>query len=196
MAEAGAASAVARCRAHSLNAEREGALLLELFTRDGVGTLISRMPFESTRAADISDIPGILDLVVPLERQGVLIERTRERLEEEIEDYQVVERDQTVIGCAALHGETGGRLGELACLVLHPDYQGEGRGEALLGTIERLAIQRGFQGLFVLTTQTAHWFRERGFEPCELEALPIARQKTYNRSRNSKILIKTLGPKA
>lgn len=179
-------------RAHSLNAEIEGALLLELFTRDGVGTLISRMPFESTRAAQTCDIPGILDLVVPLEQQGILIERSRERLEEDIQDYQVVERDQTVIGCAALHGESGAQLGELACLVLHPDYQGEGRGEALLQTIESLAIQRGFSGLYVLTTQTTHWFRERGFEPADLEALPAARQKTYNRSRNSKILIKSL----
>lgn len=180
-------------RAHYLNWQVEGALLLELFTRDGVGTLISRAPFETLREARVSDVPGILDLIVPLERQGVLVARSRERLEGDIEDYVVIERDGTIIGCAALHGFPEERMGELACLVLHPGYRGEQRGGRLLAHVEHTARSLALDWLFVLTTQTAHWFREHGFEPAEPDALPAVRRGSYNRDRNSKVLIKTLG---
>ncbi|MGZ8249961.1 amino-acid N-acetyltransferase, partial [Methylomagnum sp.] len=90
-------------RAHLLSRHIDGATLLELFTRDGVGTLVSRTPFEALRTARVGDVPGILDLIVPLEQKGVLVPRSRERLESEIEDYLVIERDGTIVGCAALH---------------------------------------------------------------------------------------------
>ena len=179
-------------RAHTLNWQTDGALLLELFTRDGIGTLISQAPFEAMRPAAVGDVPGILDLIVPLEQQGVLVARSRERLEGEISDYTVIERDGTVIGCAALHDFPDARMGELACLVLHPDYRGCQRGERLLTHIEQLARSRALSRLFVLTTRTAHWFRERGFEPADIEALPDDRRNAYNTQRNSKVLIKTL----
>jgi amino-acid N-acetyltransferase len=179
-------------RTHTLNWQIDGALLLELLTRDGVGTLISQTPFENMRPARVGDVPGILDLIVPLEQEGVLVARSRERLEGEITDYIVIERDGTVIGCAALHDFPDARMGELACLVLHPDYRGCQRGERLLAHIEQLAINRLISQLFVLTTQTAHWFRERGFEPADIEELPSSRREAYNTQRNSKVLIKTL----
>jgi amino-acid N-acetyltransferase len=179
-------------RAHTLNWQTDGALLLELFTRDGIGTLISQAPFEAMRPAAVGDVPGILDLIVPLEKQGVLVARSRERLEGEITDYTVIERDGTVIGCAALHDFPDARMGELACLVLHPDYRGCQRGERLLTHIEQLAKSHALSRLFVLTTRTAHWFRERGFEPADIEALPDDRRSVYNTQRNSKVLIKTL----
>ncbi|GAB6047889.1 amino-acid N-acetyltransferase [Methyloparacoccus murrellii] len=180
-------------RAHYLNWRVDGALLMELFTRDGVGTLISQAPFETMRPARVGDVPGILDLIVPLERQGVLVTRSRERLESGIGDYLVIERDGTVIGCAALHAHPEAGMGELACLVLHPDYRRGERGTRLLAHIETLATRSGLRRLFVLTTQTAHWFRERGFEPAGVGDLPPSRQGAYNRQRNSKVLIKTLG---
>ena len=179
-------------RAHYLNWQHDGALLLELFTRDGIGTLVSRAPFETMRQAQVGDVPGILDLIVPLEQQGVLVARSRERLEGEIADYTVIERDGTVIGCVALHGFPNEHMGELACLVLHPDYRGEQRGARLLSQVEGQAFSRGYRRLFVLTTQTAHWFRERGFEPAEKIDLPLSRQEVYNAQRNSKVLVKSL----
>ena len=179
-------------RAHILNWQTDGALLLELFTRDGIGTLISQTPFEAMRPARVGDVPGILDLIVPLEQQGVLVARSRERLESEIGDYTIIERDGTVIGCAALHPFPEVEMGELACLVLHPDYRGGRRGERLLSHIEQLAKGLSISSIFVLTTQTAHWFRERGFDPANVEGLPTARRDAYNTQRNSKVLIKRL----
>ncbi|BBL73823.1 amino-acid N-acetyltransferase [Methylomagnum ishizawai] len=179
-------------RAHVLDRHIDGAILLELFTRDGVGTLVSRAPFETLRAALVQDVPGILDLLRPLEQKGVLVTRSRERLESDIGDYTVIERDGMIVGCAALHRFPEARMGELACLALHDDYRGENRGERLLAHIEGKAVAMGFERLFVLTTQTAHWFRERGFEPAEVADLPETRRAAYNPRRNSKVLIKSL----
>ena len=194
-------AAVAACdegveRAHYLNGQLDGALLLEFFTRDGVGTLISQTPFETLRPASVGDVPGILGLIVPLEEAGVLVKRDKERLESDLKDYTVIERDGTVIGCAALHAYPEAAQGEVACLVLHPDYRCEQRGARLLESLESTARSLDLQKLFALTTQTAHWFRERGFEPAELSDLPPARQLAYNPERNSKILIKALEHKA
>ena len=180
-------------RAHYLNWQTDGSLLIELFTRDGSGTLVSQTPFENIRRARVSDVPGILDIIVPLEQQGVLVPRSRERLEGEISDYVVTERDGTIIGCAALHAYAEHQAGELACLVLHPHYRSEKLGDRLLSHMEELAIKQGLERLFVLTTQTEHWFRERAFEPCEIQDLPPARRAVYNPHRNSKVLVKKLG---
>ncbi len=181
-------------RAHLLDRHIDGAMLLELFTRDGVGTLVSRAPFETLRPALVRDVPGILDLLRPLEQKGVLVPRSRERLESEIGDYTVIERDGMIVGCAALHGYPGEAMGELACLALHCDYRGENRGERLLAHVEGKAAAAGIGWLFVLTTQTAHWFRERGFDPAGVEDLPEARRASYNPRRNSKVLVKSLSP--
>jgi amino-acid N-acetyltransferase len=179
-------------RSHYLNWRVDGALLWELFTRDGIGTLISQTPFETLRSAQVGDVPGILDLIVPLEREGVLVARSPERLESEVDDYTIIERDGTVIGCAALHSHTEERMGEVACLVLHPEYRGEQRGERLLAHIEQIARNQSLERLFALTTQTAHWFREHGFEPAGVDDLPPGRRAAYNPRRNSKVLIKSL----
>jgi len=179
-------------RVHCVNRHLDGGVLLELFTRDGVGTLISQTPFESIRQARISDVPGILKLVLPMEREGVLIHRSRERMETEASDYLVIERDGAIIGCAALHIHEQEGMGELACLVLNGDYQGNRRGSRLVAKIEERAKKLGLSTLFVLTTQTEHWFRERGFEPSKIDDLPEARRVAYNTNRNSKVLVKSL----
>lgn len=190
-------SAIVACRAgvprvHLIDRHLDGALLLELFTRDGIGSLITTEAFEDMRPANIDDVRGILELIAPLEQEGILVRRSRERLEMEIEHFVVVERDGMVIGCAALYPFPEEGVGELACLSVHPDYRSEGRADALLHYIERQAVQAGIARLFVLTTRTAHWFRERGFRPGELRDMPIKRQAMYNYQRNSKIFIKVL----
>jgi amino-acid N-acetyltransferase len=180
-------------RAHLLNRNVDGAILLELFTREGIGTLVSSTPFEELRKAAVNDVPGILELITPLEENGVLISRSKEKLEMEIDDYSVIERDGLIVGCAALHAYPRERMGELACLALHPEYRGEKRGERLLEHIEAKAQEMDIERLFVLTTHAAHWFRERGFENAALADLPPQRQAVYNQPRNSKVLIKSLG---
>lgn len=179
-------------RVHLLDRHTDGALLLELFSRDGIGTLVSRTSFEKRRAAELRDIPGILDLINPLESQGVLASRTRERIEMELDHYTVIERDGLVIGCAALHPYPEANMGELACVVLHPDYRGQDRGVELVAHIETLARAAGLNRLFLLTTHTSDWFREFGFVPATIDDLPEARRQNYNTQRNSKVLVKDL----
>lgn len=180
-------------RAHLLSWRDQDALLGELFTRDGVGTMITQRRYEQLRPAEVGDIGGLLELLEPLERRGMLVARSRERLEHEIDDYLVIDRDGMVIACAALHRFADGKTGELACVAVHPDYRSDARGERLLAEIERQASREGLENLFALTTHTAHWFIEHGFMPASLESLPPLRRDAYNHARKSKVLIKPLG---
>ncbi len=179
-------------RVHLLMRTWDGALLQELFSREGVGTLVTANPLETIRAAIIDDVTGILALLEPLEKAGILVKRSRELLGTEIDRFVVVERDGLPIACAALYPWPKEAMAELACVAVHAEYRGGGRGDVLLKHMENLAKQQGLDSLFVLTTQTAHWFRERGFEPCSLEVLPAERQRLYNFHRNSKMLRKVL----
>jgi amino-acid N-acetyltransferase len=179
-------------RVHLIPRGQDGALLRELFTRDGAGTMISDRPFEELRPARIDDIPGIRALLEPLEQAGVLVPRPREDLEQVIDRFWITERDGTVIACAALFCWPEEQIGELACVAVHPDYRTHGRGDRLLALMEGIARERRLQRLFVLTTQTAHWFRERGFDPAGLDDLPHARRDAYNARRSSKVYIKQL----
>lgn len=179
-------------RVHIVNRRTDGALLQELFTRDGVGTLISADLFEGTRPATIDDVAGILELITPLEEEGILVRRSREQLEMEIQCFTVVERDGMIIACAALYPYEKEKAAELACLATHPDYRGHGRGNALLEYIERHARAAGMQRLFALSTQTSHWFLEHGFQRADITALPMKRKALYNYRRNSKVFIKPL----
>ncbi|MBK1717740.1 amino-acid N-acetyltransferase [Thiocystis violacea] len=179
-------------RVHLVGRRGDGALLRELFTRDGSGTLVSAEPYEDLRPARIDDVTGILELLRPLEQRGVLVRRSRERLETEIDRFHITERDGLVTACAALYPYPKDDMAELACLAVHPDYRGDRRGDRLLDHIERLVRAQGIGRLFVLTTQTAHWFQERGFQPAGLATLPMEKRILYNFQRNSKVFIKTL----
>lgn len=181
-------------RVHLLDRRQDGALLLELFTRDGVGTLLTAHSFENVRQAGVDDVGGILELIQPLEQEGALVRRSRELLETEIDHFTVIERDGAVIACGALYPHPDDAMGEIACLAVHPDYRRLGRADLLLRQLERQAKARALTKLFVLTTHTAHWFQERGFEPASLDALPMARRGLYNYRRNSKVFIKSLSP--
>ncbi len=179
-------------RIHLLSRETDGILLRELFTRDGVGTMLTAEPYEEIRTATIDDVGGILALLAPLEEQGILVRRSRELLETEISQFSVIQLDGAIIGCAALYTYSKEQIAELACVAVHADYLKGGRGDALLQSMEKRAQELNMQQLFVLTTQTAHWFRERGFEAAPIKSLPILRRKLYNFQRNSKVFYKTL----
>lgn len=179
-------------RVHILNQATDGVLLAELFTRDGAGTLISAAPYELTRNASIDDVGGILELIQPLEDAGTLVKRSRELLEQEIGRFSVIERDGTIIACAALYPFEKEGIGELACVAVHPEYRKGGRGDVLLGHIEQQAQKSELSGLFVLTTRSAHWFRERGFSNADLKNLPKRKRDMYNWQRGSKVFVKPL----
>lgn len=178
-------------RTHIISFAKDGALLEELFTRDGSGTLISHDPYEEIRHAEIDDVVGLTELLAPLEAEGILVPRSRERLEQEIDNYSVIERDGMILGCAALH-QLDSASAEVACVAVHPDYRKGSRGADLLAFLEQQARSHGLQKLFVLTTRTAHWFVEQGFVEVDASALPEDRLKKYHNGRNSKVFEKRL----
>ncbi|TXF13411.1 amino-acid N-acetyltransferase [Pelomicrobium methylotrophicum] len=179
-------------RAHLISRHVDGAILLELFTHEGIGTMVTAGSIEALRGATIDDIGGVLKLIEPLEAEGVLVKRGRELLEREIDRFVVAEHDAMIVGCAALYPFPEDKAGELACLAVHPDYQNRGYGDALLKMVETRARRAGLKQLFVLTTRTAHWFLERGFVEKDVNALPRRRQALYNLQRRSKVFAKRL----
>ena len=179
-------------RAHLISRNIDGALLLELYTRDGVGTLVTADNYEGLRTATIDDIGGIMELLIPLEEQGVLVKRSREQLELDIKCFTVIERDGMIISCAALFLFPEEKSAELACLAVNPNYQEHGRGDELMQHIEWQARKQHIEHMFTLTTQTVHWFIERGFEEISIDKLPVKKQLLYNYQRKSKVLHKTL----
>ncbi len=179
-------------RVHLLDRQVDGALLQELFSRDGVGTLISATSFETTRQASIDDVGGILELLQPLEASGVLVKRSRELLEREIDQFTVMERDGSVIACAALYTYPENKMAEVACMAVSQDYRNKGRGKQLLAFLEKRAKNVGLDNLYILTTQTAHWFIEHGFQPSSIADLPVEKQALYNYQRNSSVFKKPL----
>ena len=179
-------------RSHLLSYEREGALLEELFTHDGSGTLIAQNPYEQARSADINDIASIVELIRPLEDSGALVKRSRERLEEEIGYFSLLERDGRVLACAALYPYEAESVGEIACVATHPDYRGTGRARQLLDELIAEAKALSLTHVFVLTTQSTHWFLEQGFEAASLYDLPVEKQQLYNWQRNAAVLRRTV----
>jgi len=179
-------------RAHLISRHRDGALLLELFTRDGVGTMVAAAPLAHLRSATIDDVGGILSVIEPLEHEGILVRRSRERLEMEIERFAVAEHDGAIIGCAALYAFPEERTGELAALAVDPDFRREGYGEALLHEIEQRARKLKLARLFVLTTRASGWFLERGFVESDVSRLPKQKRDLFNWQRRSLVYEKAL----
>ena len=182
-------------KVHLVSAEADGALLLELFTHEGVGTMVTRQSVENLRPATIEDVGGILSVIEPLENDGVLVRRSRERLEQEISQFFVDELDGRIVGCVALYPFPDTLAGEMACLAVAPEFRRGGRGDALLAAVEDAALDAGLERLFVLTTRTTHWFIERGFLPATPDDLPAPRKALYNWQRRSKVLVKHLREK-
>jgi amino-acid N-acetyltransferase len=179
-------------RAHLISGHIDDGLLLELFTHKGVGTMLTPDPIETLRQAKIEDIGGVLSLIEPLEAEGILVKRGRNRLEREIGRFVVLEHDKLLVGCAALYPFTDERAGELACLVVHADFRNLGAGERLLTEIESRARRAKLKRLFVLTTRAEHWFVERGFAEEGVGALPRQKRTLYNYQRRSVVLAKRL----
>lgn len=179
-------------RIHIIPYKVDGSALLELFTHDGVGTMVSSENLESLREATIEDVGGIIKLIEPLEADGTLVKRGRELLEREINYFSVIEHDGVIFGCAALYPFPIEKMAEMACLTVNPEVQSQGDGERILKHMEKRARRAGFHSLFVLTTRTAHWFLKRGFVNASVDDLPKNKQTMYNWQRKSLVLIKQL----
>jgi amino-acid N-acetyltransferase len=178
-------------RVHLIGYEQDGALLRELFTHDGVGTVVTRESLENIREAKPDDIAALIALIEPMEQEGILVHRPRELLEREIERFSIMLHDGIIVGCAALYPHSDDEA-ELACLAVNPDHREWGYGEQLMERIVRRAKKAGIKRLFVLTTRTEHWFVERGFKLGTVDDLPAAKKEMYNYQRRSKVLFKTL----
>ena len=179
-------------RSHILPFATDGALLLEVFTHDGVGTMVVDEKLESLREATSDDVGGILQLIEPFERDGTLVRRGRTEIERDIATYTVIEHDGIIFGCAALMPYPEARTAEMAALTVSPLSQGQGDGERILKRVEQRAKAAGLDSLFVLTTRTMHWFIKRGFTQVDPDWLPEARKKKYNWDRRSLVMVKKL----
>ncbi len=179
-------------RAHLIGRHIDGALLIELFTHHGIGTMLVPESPEEIRPATPADVPGIVQILEPLEQQGILVKREPEALEREIERFFVLSGEGNILGCAALYPYAEEKSAELAALAVHPFYRDGGRGERLLDFAEAKARAQGLKSLFALSTRTTHWFIERGFVESDPERLPAGRRARYNPDRRSKVFVKDL----
>jgi amino-acid N-acetyltransferase len=179
-------------RCHCVSYQSETALLQELFTRDGSGTLIAKDHKEEISVASIDDVAGILELIQPLEEEGVLVKRSRELLEVEINRFIVLKKEEVIIACVALYPYPEADTGEIACVVIHPDYRKGNRGERLMNSVEARAKSQGLNSVFVLTTVSGHWFIEQGFVEKSIDHLPDGKKQMYNFQRNSKVFEKLI----
>ena len=182
-------------RVHLLSLADPNALLRELYTRDGGGTLVTAERWENLRTATSEDVSGIVELIAPLQENGTLASRSRDQLELDIEHFVVFEREGMVIACAALFTDDTDQengVGEIACVVSHPDYRGQGRAAALIAHLEEKARTVKVKKLMLLSTRAAHWFIERGYVEKTPEDMPLPRKTGYDESRNSKVFVKTL----
>jgi amino-acid N-acetyltransferase len=179
-------------RTHVVPRNVDGAILMELFSYNGIGTMISEAGLETIRDGGVGDVGGVVKLIEPLEADGTLVRRGREKLEAEISQFSVIEHDGVIAGCAALYPFSKDGTAEMACFVVAPHFRGRNYGEQLLARIETKARQARIKRLFVLTTRTAHWFIEHGFVESSIDDLPEAKQALYNFQRQSKIFVKKL----
>jgi len=180
-------------RSHILPFAVDGALLQEVYTHDGIGTMVVDEKLESLREASSDDVSSIIALIEPFEREGVLVKRDRTEIERDVELYTVIEHDGVIFGCAALYPYVEAGTAEMAALTVSPQSQSQGDGERLLKRIEQRAKAQGLKSIFVLTTRTMHWFIKRGFAQVDPEWLPEERKRKYNWDRRSQVLVKTLG---
>ena len=179
-------------RSHILPFAVDGALLLEIYVHDGIGTMVVDEKLESLREATHEDVGGILQLIEPFENDGTLVKRDRNEIERDIGQYSVIEHDGVIFACAALHPYPEATTGEMAALTVSPLSQGQGDGEKVLKRIEQRARNKGLKSIFVLTTRAMHWFLKRGFKQVDPDWLPEARKRKYNWDRKSLVLVKQL----
>ena len=179
-------------RSHIIPFAVDGAILLEVYVHDGIGTMVVDEKLESLREATVDDVGGILQLIEPFEKDGTLVKRSRTEIERDMGNYTVIEHDGVIFACAALYPYPEAKTAEMAALTVSPEVQGQGDGERVLKRVEQRAKAAGLDSIFVLTTRTTHWFLRRGFVLVDPEWLPEARKRKYNWDRKSQVLVKKI----
>ena len=173
-------------RVHIIDGGEEGAVLKELFSNMGAGTMIYADEHESIRNIRSRDIPAMLRLMEPLMQQGTLVRRKPEDINNKKEDFVVFEIDSQIRACAALH-DWGEGQSEIAGIATDPDYAAMGLGSRLVSYFINRARKQGQKRVFVLTTRTQDWFESLGFKEVPVESLPEKKLTLYDRQRNSKV---------
>jgi len=173
-------------RAHIVDGRMEGAILREIFSNLGVGTMVYGREYESIRPMNADDIGDVLRLMQPLMAEGVLIKRTEDDLLARQADFVVYSIDDVVHACGALHDYGEGQA-EIAAIATNPVYSHLSMGRKILSFLIEKAAKMGMTRVFVLTTQTLDWFERVGFVETGLESLPAKRRQTYNHARKSRI---------
>ena len=179
-------------RSHIIPFAVDGALLLEVYVHDGIGTMVVDEKLEELREATADDVGGILQLIEPFEKDGTLVKRDRTEIERDIDHYTIIDHDGVIFACAALYPYPEARTAEMAALTVSPQSQGQGDGEKVLKRIEQRARAMGLKSIFVLATRTMHWFLKRGFVQTDPDWLSEARKRKYNWDRRSQVLVKKL----
>jgi len=173
-------------RAHIVDGRMEGAILREIFSNLGVGTMVYGNDYESIRPMKADDIGDVLRLMRPLMEEGVLVRRTESDLMARQADYAVYSIDDVVHACGALH-DYGEGQGEIAAIATNPVYSHLSMGRKILSFLIEKAERTGMTRVFALTTRTLDWFEQLGFAEVDLQSLPAKKRETYDHSRKSRI---------
>ena len=179
-------------RSHILPFSVDGALLLEIYVHDGIGTMVVDEKLEELREATADDVGGILQLIEPFENDGTLVKRNRTEIERDVDHFTIIDHDGVIFACAALYPYPEAKTAEMAALTVSPQSQGQGDGEKILKRVEQRARAMGLNSIFVLSTRTMHWFLKRGFVQMDPDWLPEARKRKYNWDRKSQVLVKKI----
>ncbi len=185
-------------RVHIVDGTQDEALLAELFSNEGVGTMIHADDYQQIHAASPADVPALLSLMQQSIDEAALVPRTREQILARLDDFFVLELDGNPIGSVAVHthddAATGQRIGEIACLFVRRAHKNRGHGQKLVTFAEETARKRGCHRLVALSTQAFRFFEEKlGYQEATPENLPESRRAAYDASgRNSKVLVKEL----
>ena len=181
-------------RVHIINGRVDEGLLAEVFSNEGIGTLIYANEYQQIRRAMRKDIRSIQQLT----KQGVetdeLVKRTRAMIEKQLGDYYIFEIDKHPVACVALHVYPEQKKGELACLYVSGSHENQGIGRKLIQFVESKARDLGLEELITLSTQAFTYFQSKGgFVEGSRDDLPVARREKYDAGgRNSKVLVKKL----
>jgi amino-acid N-acetyltransferase len=173
-------------RAHVVDGRMEGAILREIFSNLGVGTMVYGNDYESIRPMKADDIGDVLRLMQPLMNEGILIKRSEDDLMARHGDFVVYSIDDVVHACGSLH-DYGEGQGEIAAIATNPVYGHLSMGRKIVFYLIEKAAKLGMTRVFALTTRTVDWFEQLGFVEADLESLPARKRDTYNHARKSRI---------
>jgi amino-acid N-acetyltransferase len=191
--------AVAACRfgiprVHVIDGRVDEGLLAEVFSNEGIGTLVFANEYRQIRRAQRRDVRSIQQLIETSVESEELLPRSRAAIERQLDDYYILEVDRNPIACVALHVFPDEKKGELACLRVRPSHEHQGIGRRMVQFVEDRAREQGVETLLALSTQAFNFFASKaGFQEGTARDLPPARREKYEQSgRRSKILVKTL----